>query len=99
MFSGERLRNDVLCSFRSLRDATKYKQRFNYLSAEIWIFGAVMGIVINTSGSLCMEMAADAGYPVSEGTSAAIAVWLFNVFSFILLFLIRFLPSKTLLQY
>jgi len=44
--------------------------------------------------TLGMEMVADAGYPVSEGTSTTITVWFCSLFCFILLFLIGFLPSK-----
>ena len=65
-----------------------------FILAEVWTVCIILGILMNASVPLGMEMAADAGYPVSEGTSTSIVVWLFNLLSFILLFVLGYLPSK-----
>ena len=64
------------------------------LSVQIWVVCTLLGILMNASVPVGMEMAADAGYPICEGTSTSIVVWLLNVLSFILLFVLGFLPSK-----
>jgi len=54
----------------------------------------LLGIFMNASIPLGVEMSADAAYPINEGTSTSILVWVVNVLSFILLFILPFLPSK-----
>jgi len=66
----------------------------NFITVQVWVVCTILGILMNASVPLGMEMAADAGYPVCEGTSTSIVVWLFNVLSFILLFVLGFFPSK-----
>ena len=66
----------------------------NIVSAEVWTVCIILGLLMNGSVPLGMEMAADAGYPICEGTSTSIVVWLFNILSFVLLFLLDFLKSK-----
>ena len=55
------------------------------IAGEIWATNIILGIAVNAAIPLGMEMAADGAYPVSEGTSTSILVWLFNISSFFLL--------------
>ncbi|CAK8671683.1 solute carrier family 49 member 4 homolog [Clavelina lepadiformis] len=68
-------------------------------SGVIWAACIILGILSNASVPIAMEMAADAAYPVGEGTSTSILVWLLNISSFFFLLGLNFSPDPTFANY
>ena len=66
----------------------------NFVLAAIWTLLLLWNFAINSCIPLGLEMLVDTGYPVCEGTSTSIGVWMFSVIAFILVFVLEFLPSK-----
>jgi len=64
------------------------------LTGEVWAVMVVLTIAMNAIVPVGMEMAADAAYPISEGSSTSVVVWMFNLLSFVFLLGLNVSPSE-----
>ena len=67
---------------------------FFMLTGEVWAVMVVLTIAMNAIVPVGMEMAADAAYPISEGSSTSVVVWMFNLLSFVFLLGLNVSPSE-----
>lgn len=66
---------------------------------EIWCCIVAAAMFVNAGVPLSLEITADSAYPVSEMTASCVMLWLYNVFSMLLLFCTQLLPDPAVASF
>jgi len=65
----------------------------------IWCSAVIPATLVNAGVPLSLEITADSAYLVSEMTASSVMLWLYNVFSMLLLFCTQILPDPAIASF